>query len=157
MFLSAAVPSPCLVGLLRPRIYLTPACLENPDSLRHVLAHEEVHWRHKDPWWALVRGICLCLYWFDPLVWWAADLSRRDGELACDEGAIRHLGEGERLAYGRTLVAMAAVTASPSRLLQTATTMADWRSGLRERVVLIARKPRMAAAAVCLGASKKAR
>lgn len=151
VFLSAAVPSPCLVGLLRPRIYLTPACLKNPDSLRHVLAHEEVHWRHKDPWWALVRGICLCLYWFDPLVWWAADLSRRDGELACDEGAIRHLGEGERLAYGRTLVAMAAVTASPSRLLQTATTMADRRSGLRERVVLIARKPRMAAAAaVCL-------
>lgn len=151
VFLSAAVPSPCLVGLLRPRIYLTPACLENPDSLRHVLAHEEVHWRHKDPWWALVRGICLCLYWFDPLVWWAADLSRRDGELACDEGAIRHLGEGERLAYGRTLVAMAAVTASLSRLLQTATTMADRRSGLRERVVLIARKPRMAAAAaMCL-------
>ena len=151
VWVSSGVPSPCLVGLVRPRIYLTPACLDSPDSFHHVLAHEEVHWRHKDPWWALVRGLCLCLYWFDPLVWWAADLSRRDGELACDEGAIRRLGEGERLAYGRTLVALAAVTVSPARLLQTATTMADRRHGLKERVLLIAKKPRMAAAAVlCL-------
>ena len=66
VWVSPNVPSPCLVGLVRPRIYLTPACLERPDSLRHVLAHEEVHWRHRDPWWALVRGLCLCLYWFDP-------------------------------------------------------------------------------------------
>ena len=151
VWVSPNVPSPCLVGLVRPRIYLTPACLERPDSLRHVLAHEEVHWRHRDPWWALVRGLCLCLYWFDPLVWWAADLSRRDGELAGDEGAIRRLGEGERLAYGRTLVALAAVSVSPGRLLQTATTMADRRGGLKERVMLIAQKPRMLAVTIlCL-------
>ena len=151
VFRSAAVPSPCLVGLVRPRIYLTPVCLESPEGLRHVLAHEETHWRHRDPWWALVRGVCLCLYWFNPLVWWAADLSRRDGELACDEGAIRRLGERERLAYGRTLVALAAETASPARLLQTATTMADRRGGLRERVMFIAKKPRMLAVTVlCL-------
>ena len=151
VWVSPGVPSPCLVGVVRPRVYLTPACLESPDSLRHVLAHEETHWRHKDPWWSLVRGVCLCLYWFHPLVWWAADLSRRDGELACDEGAIRRLGEGERLAYGRTLVALAAVTSSPGRLLQTATTMAEKRSGLRERVALLVKRPRtLAAAALCL-------
>lgn len=151
VWVSPGVPSPCLVGLMRSKIYLTPACFENPDSFRHVLAHEETHWRHKDPWWSLVRGVCLCLYWFHPLVWWAADLSRRDGELACDEGAIRSLGEGERLAYGRTLVALAAVSASPGRLLQTATTMADRRRGLKERVMLIAQKPRMlAVTALCL-------
>lgn len=150
VYVSGAVTSPCLVGILRPAVYVTPDCAGDGRRLRHVLAHELTHLRHADPVWALVRGVCLCLYWFDPLVWWAADLSRRDCELACDEGAIARLGEPERLAYGKTLVDMAAVSASPGRLLQTATTMTDRKGGIMERVKLIAKKPRVAATAVVL-------
>lgn len=145
VYVTDAVPSPCLVGLFHQKIYVTPACLEDPVRLRHVLAHELTHRRHGDPWWSLVRGICLCLYWFDPLVWWAAALSRRDCELSCDEGAIRRLGQPERLAYGRTLVDLVAAGGSPAGLLQTATTMRSGPSGLRERIGLIARQPRMLA------------
>lgn len=151
VYVSASVPSPCLLGLVRQRIYVTPACTEDPIRLRHVLSHELTHRRQGDPWWSLVRAVCLCLYWFDPLVWWAAALSRRDCELACDEGAIRRLGEAERIAYGRTLVGLVAAGASPGSLLQTATTMRSGKSGLKERIALIARKPRMlAVTAVCL-------
>ena len=151
VYVSAAVPSPCLLGLVRQRIYVTPACTEDPDGLRHVLAHELTHRRQGDPWWSLIRAACLCLYWFDPLVWWAAALSRRDCELACDEGAIRRLGEGERFAYGRTLVGLVAAGASPGSLLQTATTMRSGKGGLKERIALIAQKPRMlAVTALCL-------
>ena len=150
-YVVAGLPSPCLFGLLRPAVYLTPACLESEDRLRHVTAHELTHYRHGDPWWALVRCACLCLYWFDPLVWWAASLSRRDCELACDEGTLTRLGEEQRLAYGRTLVDMVSVGASPSGLLQTATTMQSGKKSLKERIVLIAKQPRMlAATAVCL-------
>ncbi len=46
------LPSPCLFGLLRPAIYLTPAAVETPERLRHVLAHETAHARHGDPLWA---------------------------------------------------------------------------------------------------------
>ena len=138
------LPSPCLCGVVRPAIYITPAALESPDRLRHVLAHETTHYRHKDHWWALVRCLCLCLYWFDPLVWWAAALSRQDCELACDEGAIRRLGEAERLAYGRTLVDMIAAGRTP--LLQTATTMTGGKRRVRERISLIARRPKTVAA-----------
>ena len=67
------LPSPCLFGLFRPAIYLTPAALQSPDRLRHVLAHEETHARHLDPLWSLLRAVCLTVYWFDPLVWWAPD------------------------------------------------------------------------------------
>lgn len=151
VYVSASVPSPCLLGLIRQRIYVTPACLEDPSRLRHVLSHELTHRRHGDPWWSLVRAVCLCLYWFDPLVWWAAALSRRDCELACDEGAIRRLGEPERIAYGRTLVGLVTAGVSPGSLLQTATTMRSGKSGLKERIALIAKKPRMlAVTAVCL-------
>ena len=86
------LPSPCLFGLLRPAIYLTPAAA-SPDRLRHVLAHETAHARHLDPLWSLLRCVCLAVYWFDPLVWAAAAVSKTDGELACDEAAIRALGE----------------------------------------------------------------
>ena len=68
--------SPCLFGLLRPAIYLTPAALETEERTRHVIAHESTHARHLDPLWALLRGVCLTVYWFNPLVWWAAAASR---------------------------------------------------------------------------------
>lgn len=151
VYVSQHLASPCLLGLVRPAIYLTPECRDDPARRRYVLAHELTHWAHRDPWWAILRALCLCLYWFNPLVWWAASLSRRDCELACDEGALVRLGEGERLAYGRTLVNMVAIGASPARLLQSATTMADKKKGIRERVTLIAKKPKMmAVTVVCL-------
>ena len=140
VFVSDALPSPCLCGVLRPAVYVTPHAAADPDRLRHVLAHEAAHHRHRDHWWALVRCLCLCLYWFDPLVWWAAALSRQDCELACDAGAIRRLGEEERLPYGRTLVDM--IAAGRCSLLQTATTMTGSKRRVRERVRLIARKPK---------------
>ena len=145
VYVTPELPSPCLCRAVRPAVYVTPAALENPDRLRHVLAHELTHCRHRDHWWALARCLCLCVYWFDPLVWWAAALSRHDCELACDEGAIRRLGEGERLAYGRTLVDMIAAGRTP--LLQTATTMTGGKRRVRERIQLIARRPRTVIAA----------
>ncbi len=140
VYVSDALPSPCLCSVVRPVICVTPAALESPERLRHVLAHELTHYRHRDHWWALLRCLLLCAYWFDPLVWWAAALSRQDCELACDEGAIRALGEGERLPYGRTLVDMIAAGRTP--LLQTATTMTGGKRKARERIRLIARKPK---------------
>ena len=40
--------SPCLFGIFRPAVYLTPAAMESKAGLRHVLAHEETHGRHLD-------------------------------------------------------------------------------------------------------------
>lgn len=81
VYLVSALPSPCLFGVLRPAVYLNEKALQSPDALRFVLAHEQTHARHLDPLWSLLRGVCLTVYWFDPLVWLAAVLSREDGEL----------------------------------------------------------------------------
>ena len=102
----SGLSSPCLFGLFRPAIYLTPAAVSSPEALRHVLAHEETHVRHLDPLWSLLRAVCLAVYWFDPLVWAAAAASKNDCELACDEGAISRLGEAERIPYGKTLLSL---------------------------------------------------
>lgn len=145
VYVSAGAPSPCLSGLVRPGIYLTPDCPTEGPGLKHILAHELTHRRQGDQFWALVRCLCLALYWFNPLVWLAAALSRRDCELSCDEGAIKLLGEGERTAYGRTLLSLVTTGSNPTELLRTATTMSSGARGLRERITLIARKPKRAA------------
>lgn len=136
------LPSPCLFGLFRPAIYLTPAAVSSPESLRHVLAHEETHARHLDPLWSLLRAVCLTVYWFDPLVWAAAIASRSDCELACDEGAILRLGEAERIPYGRTLLSLIPVGRGPSNPLLSATTMTAGKRQLRDRVSRIAQSRR---------------
>ncbi|MDE7220829.1 MAG: M56 family metallopeptidase [Oscillospiraceae bacterium] len=141
--------SPCLFGLFRPTVYLTPAALQSPDGLRHVLAHETTHARHLDPLWSLLRSVCLTVYWFDPLVWWAAAASREDCELACDEGALKRLGEVERIPYGQTLLRLIPVRRSAGGILVTATTMTSDKKRLKERITRIAENRKMKAAALC--------
>lgn len=151
VYVSEHILSPCLLGSLRPRILLTKQAVQDERTMRHVLAHETTHYRHGDHIWALVRAICLCAYWFDPLVWWAASLSLRDCELACDEGAIQRLGEEERLPYGKTLLGMIANAGRGRNLLQTATTMARSKKQIRERVEMIAKQPKkLLIAVICL-------
>lgn len=141
VYVAGDLPSPCLFGLFRPAIYLNEAALEGR-RLDHILTHEYVHYRHGDHVWALLRAVCLVLHWYNPLVWWAASLSRRDCELACDEAAIRRLGEGERIDYGQTLLAMVSGRRGPGDLFRTATTMTAGRRTMAERIALIAHRPR---------------
>lgn len=142
VYVSSSVLSPCLFGLFRPAVYLTPKAVENGCDTRYVLAHELCHYRHGDHIWSVLRGVCLVAYWWDPLVWAAAILSRADSELACDEAAVRRIGEENRLAYGRTLVGMIAVKQDPTNLLCTATTMASGKRGIKERLNMIVRNPK---------------
>ena len=134
--------SPCLFGLFPPVIYVTPDCVQDPALLRHCIAHETAHYRHGDHIWAVLRGLCLALHWFDPLVWWAAILSRTDAELACDEAAIRLLGEDARAEYGRSLIRMTCRTHVDP--LSAATTMSGRGTQLKARIRSITKKPRTA-------------
>lgn len=148
VYLVSALPSPCLFGVLRPAVYLNEKALQSPDALRFVLAHEQTHARHLDPLWSLLRGVCLTIYWFDPLVWLAAVLSREDCELACDEGTLRALGADERAAYGKTLLTLVPVCDKPQNPLLGATTMTSGKRSLKERITRIAENRQAKAAAV---------
>ena len=143
------LPSPCLFGLLRPSIYVTPAAVADPQRLQHVIAHEETHARHCDTLWSLLRCVCLTVYWFDPLVWAAAFASKADCELACDEGTLARLGEPARIAYGETLLSL--IPARGGNPFLTATTMTAGKRQLRDRISRIAKRPRqLAAVALCV-------
>ena len=131
------ITSPCLLGILRPAIYLTKEAARNPRHRGHALLHELTHYRHKDHLWAFIRSLCLVIYWFDPLVWLAAYLSARDCETACDEGVTYRIGEEQSREYGCTLIEMAASGRRPG-LLRCATGFSVRKRELRERISRIA-------------------
>ncbi len=133
------VSSPCVFGLF-PAIYVNSAAMSEK-HFRHILVHEQTHLRHGDHIWALVRCLCLAIHWYNPLVWWAAILSRRDCELSCDSAAVNRLGENQRISYGEALVAML-IPGSVS-LLHSATTMNGSKRTMRERLEFIVNRPRM--------------
>ncbi len=144
VYVSPNVETPCLFGIFSPKIYVTPDCAADERSLRHVLAHESTHYRHGDNIWGALRCLALALHWYNPLVWWAAMLSKRDAELACDEGALRRLGDGERADYGRTLIALTCARGDFRALALNATTMTGSKKSIKERITFIAQKPKMA-------------
>ncbi len=145
VWLASSLPSPCLAGLLRPEIYLTPEAAQDPDTCQFVLRHELAHYHARDQLWSLLRLLCQCVYWFDPFVWLAASLSRRDCELACDERVLKNLDPGSRAEYGRALLSLVAPKRARGQLLSCATTMQLGKKSLKERITLIAKKPKMAA------------
>ena len=146
VYVSPMTDTPCLHGLFRPAVYLTPEAAEDETVRRHSIRHELTHFSHGDHVWSALRGVCLAVHWYNPLVWWAAILSRNDSELACDEATVKMLGENERAEYGRTLIEM--TCRKRPDILLTATTMTGGKGSLRERIAMLAKKPKTAAAAL---------
>ncbi len=131
------LPSPCLTGRC---IYLTKEMAGEPERLEHILAHEYCHYKQFDSLWVIVRCVLTAVYWFHPLVWAAAYVSKQDSELACDAAAIRLLGEKERLAYGKTLLCLIAGKGYDRNRIGLVSTMSGGEKGIKERIFRIAGK-----------------
>ena len=106
VFLCSHIPTPFVMGIFRPRIYL-PAYLSEEER-QYILLHERHHIRRGDPLTRILFYLALCLHWFNPLVWLAFVLSGRDMEVSCDEAVIRKLGPGIRADYAGSLLRFAA-------------------------------------------------
>lgn len=134
------LPTPCLFGR---RIYIPEKLAEDKELLRYALEHERCHYRHGDHIWGLVRMTCVCLYWYHPLVWLAAYLSRQDCELACDEAAVRQLTEADRRRYGELLLSLVPIKAFPADCFAVTTSMSGSARNLKERLCrIVEEKPR---------------
>ena len=105
IYVSKRIKSPCLAGLI-PAVYLTEDVLRN-DTTELIVRHELTHLHHLDFLWSLCRTIAVIVYWWNPLIWFAAICSKRDAELACDEAVAAKLPESKRLAYARAILAQA--------------------------------------------------
>ena len=97
------VPSPFILGIVHPRIYL-PSALDEAQR-GSVLSHERAHLARRDHWWKPLGYVLLAVYWFNPLLWLAYTLLCRDIELACDERVLRGMDAGQVKDYSSALLA----------------------------------------------------
>ncbi len=129
------LPSPCLVGRC---IYIGEQLPGGTQGLSHILAHEYCHRMQGDNFWAFLRCLLVALYWFDPLVWAAVFAARQDSELACDEAAVRLLGETQRFAYGRTLLDLLSDNCKGKEYLGISPMLEQGERSVRERIAMLA-------------------
>lgn len=139
IYVSGAVKSPCLAGLL-PAVYLTEDVLQT-DEAELIVRHELTHLRHLDFLWSFFRMAAVSVYWWNPLVWLAAICSKHDAELACDEAVAAKLPERERLAYARAILAQAPRKASALSLAG---------PPVKERILFLTKKQRTSVLCVVL-------
>ena len=97
------VPSPFILGIVHPRIYL-PSALDEAQR-GSVLSHERAHLARHDHWWKPLGFALLAVYWFNPLLWLAYTLLCCDIELACDERVLCGMDAGQVKDYSSALLA----------------------------------------------------
>ena len=139
IYISSTVKSPCLAGLV-PAVYLTEDVLQT-DSTELILRHELTHLRHLDFLWSLCRTAAVIVYWWNPFIWLAAILSKRDAELACDEAVAAGLSDAQRLVYARAILAQAPRRAAALSLAG---------PPVRERILFLTKKQRTSVLCVIL-------
>lgn len=111
VFVGKAITRPFAYGVFTPRIYM-PIGLEDPERA-HVIAHEKVHLRRRDPLVKAAAYVLLLLHWFNPLLWVSYVLMVRDMEISCDEEVLRTLNPSERKGYVETLLALECLKPDP--------------------------------------------
>ena len=139
IYVSSAVKSPCLAGLI-PAVYLTGDVLQT-DEAELILSHELTHLCHLDFLWSFCRAAAVSVYWWNPFIWLAAICSKRDAELACDEAVAAGLSDAQRLAYARTILAQAPRRAAALSLAG---------PPVRERILFLTKKQRTSVLCVIL-------
>lgn len=78
---------PMLKGILRPEILL-PAGYTGKE-LSSVFTHELMHLKYKDVLWNIISTLLLCIYWYNPLMWYCFFVFRRDMEILCDYRVLK--------------------------------------------------------------------
>lgn len=79
--------TPILVGMLRPVVVLPDGYSEAEQ--KQVFLHELCHLKNGDIFYLWLAMLVLCLNWFNPVIWYAFFVFRRDVELFCDQRVLR--------------------------------------------------------------------
>lgn len=131
---------PALVGLWVPRIVVGPRFEQDFSTAEQalILQHERSHRRHGDPWANAALALLRCVFWFHPLLPWAARRFLRDQELACDARTLDPQPAQRRI-YANALL--------KAQLVHPVAPMAcHWRSQpmLKERIAMLKEHKRKA-------------
>ncbi|WP_045728128.1 TonB family protein [Xanthomonas sp. GPE 39] len=130
-----ALHGPLVLGAWRPQVVLPANFAERypPQQAQLVLAHERMHIARGDTRCNLLLAALRCVYWFNPLLHWAATCFCVDQELACDAAVLaRHPCSRRSYAEAMLQTQLDAVALPVG---------CHWQAGalLRQRIVLLQR------------------
>ena len=150
IYLADHIPTPFVIGLIHPKIYLPSAMSEAEQS--YIIQHEKHHIRRCDHMIKLLAFAALCIHWFNPLVWLAFALSGKDMEMSCDEAVMRQMDRDIRADYSLSLLRF-----SSGKRVVIGTPLAFGEGDTKERIenIMKYRKPTIMAVVlaviVCVG------
>ena len=110
------LPSPILVGLIRPRLFLPSKWSSwTSEELRGVVKHELAHLERRDIYVLILQAMATALFGANPLIWLLNRRLMYVRELRCDEAVLREtsLSPAE---YGRLLLGLVDRRPMPSAL-----------------------------------------
>ncbi len=151
IYLADHIPTPFVMGFLRPKIYLPSSLSQNEQE--YIIRHEMCHIKRFDHITRIVAFIALSIHWFNPFVWLAFVLSGKDMEMSCDEMVMKTMDSDIRTDYSQSLLRF-----STARKVIYTTPLAFGEGNTKSRVknVLIYKKPKfwvvLAAAVACIAA-----
>lgn len=104
VLVSEKIVSPLTYGLFRPVILLPKNMPYDEIYLTCILTHEYIHIKNFDTVKKFLFALCMCVHWFNPLVWLMVICSNRDIEISCDEEVIEKIGENMKKTYSLALL-----------------------------------------------------
>ena len=136
IYLGENIPTPFVLGIVKPVIYL-PYNMTVSD-MQHVIAHERAHIQRYDHWWKPLGFLMVSVHWFNPVIWIAYILFCRDIEMSCDQKVVKSLSHEERADYAAALL-----TCSTGHHRIIPCPLAFGETGIKERIkaVLHYKKP----------------
>lgn len=134
LFVSAEnAGGPLVIGVLQPRVVLPPDFHRRYplEQAELVVEHERAHLATGDVRLNLLVVVLRCLYWFNPLLHWAATRFRHDQEMACDAAVLARFPESRRAYADAMLKTQLAVLGLPVGC--------HWQSSqsLKERILML--------------------
>ena len=102
IYVSSHLKSPLLFGVLKPRMII-PEREFTDEELEMIMAHELVHYKHRDLWIAIAAAAVRCVHWFNPCSYMLSAAIMETRELCCDETVLELIRpqdkEGIRTCY----------------------------------------------------------
>ncbi len=117
-YVSDAVDTSFVLGIIKPRIYMQAGLSEQEEA--YILQHERTHIKNLDYITRVVGVLTVCIHWFNPLVWIAFTKMCADIEMRCDEAVIDRMGNRIKREYCTSIVRHALERGSVNRGLYAA-------------------------------------
>lgn len=151
LYLCESAGLPLLFGVVRPRLIISGQMLENlsEEEKRFIFLHELMHYRRRDILINWITAILNCIYWFNPVLFYAFYKMREDCEQACDESVLKKIAPAEYRSYGKTILNLLG-RYSRSFVLASASGLITRKSSVKRRIIMIANyKNRTLLATLC--------